>query len=628
MKVSHTASDFFKRQENARRATRSLVLWFTFGLAGTAAAIYAIIRLALTFIHYGNITFIHFPEWNEYVPALAVNEESYWWDPVLILIALIGVIVIVGGASFVKIIESAGMSGSDVAQELGGRAISPSSSAPDERKLINVVQEMSLASGVPVPKIFILEDEKSINAFAAGASIDRAAIAVSRGALDKLTRDELQAVIGHEYSHILNGDMRLNIRLVGWIFGLVMISIIGQTVFRLAAFQPRSRNRENGGAALLLLAVGGGLLIIGAVSQVFAQIIQAAISRKREHLADASATQFTRNPVALANALSRIGGDSYGSTINSPRAGEYAHLFFANGVHSLFSTHPPLEERIRALNPEWNGKFLPPLNCPEKNTEDIRAAQTHGTNLNKLNQAFSRSSIPAFIEDLSQTPSDAKALIYMLLMTDSPAHNVEQAKILLSRECQGVFKKMEKLWGHMQNFPREKRISGVLLAAPALREMHARERSDFCTTLTLLAEADGKISLYEFCILTAVKGVLIFRDTKNLSANEIIPETELVLNLFLRESACSQERRGQVLEAALSDCRILPKTLRVINERTMTLPSLEAAFEKLRDADIMVKQELIDAAKFIVSEDGKISETEADLVKTFAVALGCPMPKI
>ena len=585
------STDFFSRQANALRATRCLVLWFTLALAGTSAAIYCIIRYALSLLGYGNFTEKHFPEWN--VPA-----DSLFWDPVLILAVTAVIIVVVGGSSLLKTIEFSSSSGADIAQQLGGSEVSPATAKPDERRLINVVQEMSLASGVPVPRIFILERESGINAFAAGTQTSRAAVAVSRGALDKLSRDELQAVIGHEFSHILNGDMKLNIRLAGWIFGLVMVSMIGQTLFRIAAISSHSRSRnEKNSVVPVFIFVGIALIIVGFISQIFSQIIQAAISRHRERLADASATQFTRNPIALANALSRIGGDLAGSRLDSPRAEEFAHLFFADGINAIFSTHPPLEERIRALNPNWDGKFLPPLNQPEFVGTEAEIAE-------RLNARCTR--------------------VYLLMMTDSPEHNVEQAKILLARESSALFKRMETLWPRMKDFPKEKRISGILLAAPALREMSARERRLFCETLDLLARADNEISLYEFCILNAAKGLLIFSGNQNLPAHNVIPEAELVLNLVLRESGCAPSEAPRVLENALGAHAAFPRNLRVLDNSALTAPALEAAFEKLRNTQILVRRNLLDAAKSIVLADGKTSAPERDLLDSFAVALNCP----
>ncbi|MGN0861669.1 MAG: M48 family metallopeptidase [Candidatus Spyradosoma sp.] len=613
--MSDIPSDFFERQDRARRATNRLVLWFAFGVAGTALAIYAVVRFALTQSGVPGLTETYFPAW-----SAAGTAAEPWWDPLLLAVVAAGTLIVVGGASLMKSLELGDSTGADVAKQLGGREVSPASGAPDERRLVNVVQEMSLASGVPVPRIFILENENCINAFAAGTRPNRAAIAVSRGALDKLSRDELQAVVGHEYSHILNGDMRLNIRLVGWIFGLVVISIFGEILLRSAAWESRGRRSEKGNPAAILIGIGLALLVIGFVSRIFAQLIQAAISRSRERLADASATQFTRNPSALANALARIGGDALGGRMASPRAGEFAHLFFANGVNALFATHPPLEERIRALNPRWDGKFLPPYAHARGDAETVRPERA---------TPRKPAALPAVFRELAGNASDAKALIYLLTMTESPEHNVEQAKLLLSRERAALFGKMEALWPEIGKIPREKRISGALIAAPALRELSARERRDFLETLALLARADGKITLCEFCILSAVEGVLSDDSGKNdLSAAAVAPEAELLLSLFLRESGVPAERRRETLEAALAAAgkNALPLGLRPRADSELTVPALEAAFGKMRRADLRVREALLLAASAIAQADGKITPTESDLLGTLAVALGCPRP--
>ena len=597
-----SSSDFFERQEKARRATRRLVFWFAFGLAGTAAAVYFLVIFALK------------------ASGCYDASSASLWDPKTAACVFAGTLMVVGGASLVKSREFGSSAGADVARQLGGREVSPDASRPDERRLINVVQEMSLASGVPVPRIFILENEQSINAFAAGTSADRAAVAVSRGALDKLSRDELQAVVGHEFSHILNGDMQLNIRLVGWIFGLIVISLLGQILLRAGAFSPRTRSRDGKNAAALVLLIGVGLLAIGFISQIFAQIIQAAISRHRERLADASATQFTRNPKALANALSRIGGDAAGSRISSPRAGEFAHLFFASGVNALFATHPPLEERIRALDPSWDGEFLPPLSAPER-------AENAEANLSGLRNVSETNSVPPFLAEMTRSADDAKTLICLLMMTDSPERNVEQAKILLEREKSAVFKKMEHLWERMRNFPREKRIAAVLVAAPALRELSARDRREFCETLDLLAQTDGNVSIFEFCILAAVRGLLLSESQRKLSPSDVRSEAELVLNFFLRGNKTPRSRWAQDLSAALAKQTMFPGTLRVLDEAALNLPALESAFRTLRASPIRIREQLLFTARDVIAADGEITPEENDVLSAFAVALACPAPQ-
>ena len=233
---------------------------------------------------------------------------------------------------------------------MGGVPIASDTTDFNLRRLRNVVEEIAIASGVPVPKIYVLEHEAAINAFAAGYSPSDAVIAVTRGALDRLNRDELQGVIAHEFSHVLNGDMRLNIRLMGVLFGILMIGLIGRKILEHGRFGGRNK----GAGAILVAALVA--MIVGYVGLFFGRMIKAGVSRQRERLADASAVQFTRQTTGLAGALKKIGGLDEGSRLNErSNAEEVSHMLFGDGVgfRGLFATHPPLVERIQELEPQF-----------------------------------------------------------------------------------------------------------------------------------------------------------------------------------------------------------------------------------------------------------------------------------
>jgi Zn-dependent protease with chaperone function len=206
---------------------------------------------------------------------------------------------------------------------------------------------MAIAAGMPVPPVYLIR-ENSINAFAAGFGIHDAVIGINQGTIDLLNRQELQGVVAHEFSHILNGDMRINLRIIALLNGILILGIIGGGLMRGSMF---SRSRDRGA----LIALGIGLLVIGYGGTFFGQLIKAAVSRQREYLADASAVQFTRSTQGIANALKKIGAHSTGSRIESPQADENSHLFFGaiRSFSSMMATHPPLEARIKALDPNW-----------------------------------------------------------------------------------------------------------------------------------------------------------------------------------------------------------------------------------------------------------------------------------
>ena len=284
-------------------------------------------------------------------PGFALpTQEWLSAHPGVVVVTTLSVIGVIGLSSLYKTVTLNG-GGGVVARSLGGVRVSPDTTDALQRRLLNVVEEMSIASGVPMPEVYLLEQEAGINAFAAGHNPANAAIAVTRGALTTLNRAELQGVIAHEFSHILNGDMRLNVRLMGLLFGLLVIALIARTVLR---FAPRGRSSKKGGGVAFILVAATVVLVVGYVGLFFGRLIQAAVSRNRESLADASAVQFTRDPGGLRGALVKIGAIGAGSRIGNPEAEEVAHMLFAPGIKRFFATHPELEDRLKAIDPRFD----------------------------------------------------------------------------------------------------------------------------------------------------------------------------------------------------------------------------------------------------------------------------------
>ncbi|MFY9341503.1 MAG: M48 family metallopeptidase, partial [Planctomycetota bacterium] len=319
--------DFFGHQEQARSASKRLVFLFVLALAGIVTCVYVAAQLLL---------------------VATDNGRGGFFDPAVFAVVAIGTLAVVGIAMLFKTAQLKS-GGGKVAELLGGRAIEPGTHDPKERMLRNLVEEMAIASGVPVPDVFVLDDEAGLNAFAAGWSSADAAVAVTRGCLETLDRDELQGVIAHEFSHVFHGDMRLNIRLMGVLFGIVCLATIGRILVRTLG---RGGGNKKGGAAAIAM-FGLCLMLIGWIGVLFARLIQAAVSRQREFLADASAVQYTRNPRGIGMALAKIGGLS--AQLQSPHTEEASHMLFADGVRRFIggalATHPPLEQRIERVLP-------------------------------------------------------------------------------------------------------------------------------------------------------------------------------------------------------------------------------------------------------------------------------------
>jgi len=347
--------NFYQAQDDARKRTKLLLWYYVIAIVAIIIAIYAIISLVMYF----QSPSIQYAE--EFEMEQGIEIPGFWermWNPTLLLTVAVGTSgVILVGTLFKKMQLSSG--GAVIAMDLGGRPIDPNTTDAEERKLMNVVEEMAIASGTPVPQVWVMDQELGINAFAAGTEPGNAVIGVTRGCIQRLNRKELQGVIAHEFSHILNGDMKLNMRLVSLLFGILMISIIGRTVLY-SGYLGGGNRRSNDNSGAVLLLIGIALLAIGAIGVFFARMIQAAISRQREYLADASAVQFTMDPSGIADALKKIGGNADKGNIKHPKAGEAEHMFFADGgLFSYgFASHPPLEERIGAIQNDWDGEFL------------------------------------------------------------------------------------------------------------------------------------------------------------------------------------------------------------------------------------------------------------------------------
>lgn len=337
--------NFFDRQERARTRSFWLLLCYVLGVCALTLAPYFLIMWVT------QTTVVERSVYHSYPKV-----EYTWWDAEIFAWTFGGALLTVLGATFYKWGDLSGRP-ARLAEELGGSPLEALPTDEGTRRLRNVAEEMCIAAGLPVPQLYVLDEEEGINAFAMGTPDGRGVVGVTRGALEQLSRDELQGVVAHEIGHLHNRDTRLQIRLIALAFGLFALTIVGRILLRSGSVRGDG-NRNKNAAPIALF--GLAMLLCGFIGIFFGQLMQAAVSRQREHLADADATQFTRNPAGLADALKRIGGWQARGHVNDPNAMEAAHLFFVPAVGSLFATHPPLEERIRALDPDWDGKFLPP----------------------------------------------------------------------------------------------------------------------------------------------------------------------------------------------------------------------------------------------------------------------------
>ena len=643
--------DFFEHQDKARRSTKVLVVYFMLAVACIIASVYL-----------ASLLIFHSTQ-SRQEPG-GPTPELVLWDPTLFLYVALGTLGVVVIGSLYKTAALA-KGGSAVAEALGGRLVSANTTDPDERKLRNVVEEMAIASGVPVPKIYVLDDEKGINAFAAGHAPGDAAIGVTRGCMTSLSRDELQGVIGHEFSHILNGDMRLNLRLMGVIFGILCLAVIG----RILIFSRGRSSRERNPMMLLGLA----LIVIGAIGVFFGRLIQAALSRQREFLADASSVQFTRNPAGLSGALQKIGGA--GSRVESPHAGEVSHMFFGNGLSKPFlgalATHPPLEERIRAIDPGWDGKFkdvsvsaveaespregvkpaaprfpFPPIPGMPGATIGAVGFAPHvvqsGSVLPNIGKPTPRhvryaeelrNSFSEKVQSAAHEPLDATALVYAMLLSRDEALRAKQLTELAGRTASGVGETTAALWPEVAPTAARARLPLVNLALPALRQLRPDQFRQFTEALQWLIESDERLEVFEFVLQKIVRrhlapqfGKAGSNSVRYHSLKPLMLDCAVVLSALANASSRKPEEVEKAFHTGVPLLRVKSEKLQHLSREDCGLEQIDVALDRLALAAPQSKKNLLEACLHVVGADGLIQEREAELLRAVADTLDCPIP--
>lgn len=613
--------DFFERQEQAKKKTGQLIFLFILSIIAIILAIYFGISLALGF---GDILIPHF-------------------DLSLFTTVSIAVLFIVISGSLWRIITLSRSGGRGIAEMLGGRPANLNTTDLYEKKLINVVEEMALASGIPVPEIYILDQEKGINAFAAGHTSQNAVVGVTEGSIRTLTRDELQGVIAHEFSHILNGDMRLNIRLMGFLHGILLLGIIGYYLLRSTSSRTY-RSDKKGGNPLPFL--GLILLVVGYVGVFFGKLIKASISRQREFLADASAVQFTRNPFGLAGALKKIGGST--SRLATSKAEEASHLFFSLGTNQWLewmSTHPPLQQRIKALDPTWTGNFNEsasiienvlenepsfiaapsPLSIPQLISQVGSPTSQHVDYANDFRQKLAPE-----IEIALRESSGACALIFALLLSEEPQLREKQMQLIIDFSEPVISQNLRQLISKTLSLDISAKLPLVQLALPALKLLSPKQYQDFNTLLDQLIDSDAKLDVFEFVLQKMIRKYLT--PTKNQKSNYFQSDwpknVSLLLSLLARvgttDEAVAQQsyiRGVKMLTTRFGFTDLLPPL-------ACQLQHLDPVLDQLAKVTPQIKKKIISACAETISFDGVINIEEGELLRAIADTLDCAIPPL
>ncbi|MDR3197497.1 MAG: M48 family metallopeptidase [Planctomycetaceae bacterium] len=623
--------DFFQHQEQAKKRTTLLIFLYIFAVVLLVVAVYILVAFC------------------------AVQGGGNPFDPVILFGSVGGVLLLVLGGSCYKILELSSGGGRAIAEMLGGRLISSATYQPAERRLYNVVEEMALAAGVPIPAIYIMDNEPGINAFAAGFSPREAVIGVNRGTVDLLTRDELQGVIAHEFSHILNGDMRMNLRLIGILFGLQILAVVGYYAMRIGAASGNNRNNKNGGGAIIML-IGLGVMILGYIGMFFSAIIKAAISRQREFLADASAVQFTRNPDGIAGALKKIGCPNIGSTVSNEHAAEASHLFFGNvcsmfSLGNIFATHPDLATRIRRIDPHFDGHFpkrIEPANFIGETKSPNR--KYSGTDSSVKSKNFSSlaenlgnisiekilvaemllQSIPDNIANAADNPLTAKAIFYAILLDADETIRQLQFESLSVSETSFVVRQTRQIFLQLQGLADNTKIPLAQRITSSLRQLTLAQYKQFSGVVDKLIAADQKMNLFEYTLkaillrdLDVHFGIVPPLNVRYSVLNSVRQPVVTVLSFLAYSGHNDVSVAEKSFEAAAKELGLTDPMQGVTD---CTVPEFDQSLRILATTSPMLKKRIFTALMTCICYDRQITVKEGELIRAIAAMLAIPMP--
>ena len=634
--------NFFEYQDHARRQTRWLVVLFILAVL----AIVAVVDLALL-VAFG------FSGTEGGVPPF--SAQGLRENLPLLAGGAVATALVIGLASLFKTATLRG-GGGKVARDLGGTLVDADARDPLRRRLHNVVEEIALASGVPVPEVYVLEQESGINAFAAGFTPADAAVAVTRGAMEKLSRNELQGVIAHEFSHILNGDMRLNIRLMGALFGVLVLALIGRRVLHGARYMGRSRNSN--GAPILIVALA--VTLVGYVGLFFGRWIKSAVSRQREYLADASAVQFTRDPDSISGALKKIAVYSGGSYL-STETEEVGHMLFGSGQHmSLFATHPPLVQRIQRIEPGFREDDLLQLATrierDSKRAEQRAARAQHerpgggrpggafdaGGLIEQIGNpqwerlilaAAMAASIPETVRSAAHSADWAAEVLFYTLLDPRSEIRDQQMLIITQRMGSDSDARLRSLLSAAGPLAADQRLAVMEVALPSLKRHPPEFVRQVLGVMDALIHADGRVDVFEYLLARMVSRYLWesanphrVRGAGHKPLSGLLPEAARVVAILARHGHSDPAQAARAFRSGMS--AMAPDSVPEMPDTRGWAELLDKALDRLDHLRMADKQTLVQALVETVTADGKLVAEELELMRAVCAMLHVPMPMI
>jgi Zn-dependent protease with chaperone function len=646
--------DFFAQQDIARRNTRVLVLSFL-------AAVLLLILLANAAV----AAFLWFGQDYNIYSGSREGMAGFWsyfsWSRFgtigLAVTATVALVVL-----FKWLQLSTG--GKVVAEGLGGTRILPQTRDRAERRCLNVVEEMALAANMPVPPVYVMNDERGINAFAAGITPADAVVAVTRGALEHLRRHELQGVIAHEFSHILNGDMRLNIRLAALLKGITFIGDVGHTLLHSSPDQHLRGGASGGRSGAVAPVLGLALWLLGWLGGLAAGFIKAAISRQKEFLADASAVQFTRDPDGISDALKVIGGYVPGTLVHAARATEMSHIFFGQIEHRLwqvFATHPPLAERIRRVDPDWDGEFVRrKVRHYRVQPSDPRSAEAgvgrahlvlaamatagadeaEGTGHGETGpgpgpdqleaRTAARQELPVAFVRHSHEPLGAHALVCALLLSGEGAVRQKQLSAIAEAGINGLAELVHTLGPGVQSLGAGRRLPLLEMCLPALTTISPAQYRTLKNTLLRLIRADARTELHEWCLFQLLRHYLDPQFVRVRPSRpryrkleRVASHVRVVLSL-LAHSGSGNANAAAAFRAGADELGIT--ALAVLPREQCSVAAFSRAVHQLADCYPLLKPRLLKAMARAAGADGELSAAEREIIYSVAAVMDCPVP--
>lgn len=643
--------DFFAQQDRARRNTRFLVLLFCLAVILLVFLVNGLITAFLWIGRDYNL-YVGGSGWSGFIRTFSVERFATVSVVVFATIALVSLVRWVQLASGGKV----------VAESMGGRRVLAQSDDPFEKRCLNIVEELSLAASMPAPALYVLPDERGINAFAAGVTPADAVVAVTRGTLLQLKRDELQGVIGHEFSHILNGDMRLGIRLASLLKGITFIGDVGHFMLRAGAYGIGGGNNRSSERSAALPIMGLALLVIGWLGSLSAGFIKAAISRQKEYLADASAVQFTRDTSGIAGALKAIGGFLPGSLVHAARAQEMSHLFFGEVRHALwdgFATHPPLERRILRLDAQWDGKFITrkevrygvgPLDeeatrvgvgraalvaaamaSARLNVDDLAGgSDSNSSHADQPDDAepSALDALPIALQKAVHDPLGATAIALAMLVARDETHSEVELKLIADTGVRGQAELVKDMLAPVGALPSGQRFPLLAIAMPALKSLSTPQYRQFKTTLLAVISADQHTDLFEWCLFQLLRHYL---DPEYLQVPVSRPRYAKLgkLRTPLRQVLSLLAHQGEADSQSAFDlaCDTLGlEGLQMLPSADCKIADFSRAVHTLADCYPLLKPQILKAMALAAADDGQVSVTERELVVAVAAVMDCPPP--